>query len=285
MPQLLVPRVGADPLAAALSVRRAIRLRHRQVRRVSRRAGDAAVAARRGQDADEQALRRAPLVAAPDKIILADTLVPAAGIRSACIPAFSTSLAGSTHARAHTQGLHVLLAFGFCERRNVGVVVDGALVQALLGVLVTHACLALFNELLALFTMWGSFGTQRHQLIILIIRLCAKLLFSSALGYFYAGLIADAPFAEQHVELATWMDDVLLEHTAFCAVAAAYAGPAALSALGQALPCISTWVRTWRPPFAALVDLFEPTNALFVGKKARSRPIEIPPPARISATS
>ena len=172
----------------------------------------------------------------------------------------------------------MLLAFGFCERRNVGVVVDGALVQALLGVLVTHACLALFNELLALFTMWGSFGTQRRQLIILIIRLCAKLLFSSALGYFYAGLIADAPFAEQHVELATWMDDVLLEHTAFCAVAAAYAGPAALSALGQALPCISTWVRTWRPPFAALVDLFEPTNALFVGKKARSRPIEIPPP-------
>ena len=163
----------------------------------------------------------------------------------------------------------MLLAFGFCERRNVGVVVDGALVQALLGVLVTHACLALFNEILAAFTMWGSFGTQRRQLIILVIRLCAKLLFSSALGYLYAGLIADAPFAEQHVELATWMNDVLLEHTAFCAVAAAYAGPAALSAVGQALPCISTWVRTWRPPFAALVDLFEPTNALFVGKKAR----------------
>jgi len=164
------------------------------------------------------------------------------------------------------QMLHVWLAFAFCQGRN-GVFADGMLLQALCGVTLTHAATSTVQELLAVFIMHGMLHTHLDQLASLVLRLLYKGGFTAVIGLSYFEMISDAPFHRQlAVPPLVWVDSVLLEHRVFLYASICYAVPAALSAVAQVFPAISTWVRSWRGPAKAVLDLIEPLNRLFVGK-------------------
>lgn len=93
-----------------------------------------------------------------------------------------------------------------------------------------------------------------------------KVALAAALIIEYGKLLDDAPLALQHVPPSVWTRTVLLRHSRFCAAAAAYAIPSALSLLANIVPCLSTWARSWTGPAKWVLDVLEPLNRLYVGK-------------------
>jgi hypothetical protein len=77
--------------------------------------------------------------------------------------------------------LHVLFAFAFCDTRT-GIIPDAELLQAVSGVVVTHAALGVVRELLGIFTMHGMLHTHPASLISLVLRLVLKVLATAVLG-------------------------------------------------------------------------------------------------------
>jgi len=165
------------------------------------------------------------------------------------------------------QMLHVMLCFVFCKERN-GNVVDGRLLQALLGVSVTHAALSTVQELLRVYILYGMLHTHMFYLVSVVVRLMYKAGMACAIGYFYLAMVDSDPlYARVNVPPSLWLKGVWADHLPLCTVVIAYAVPATLSAATQALPMLSTWVRTRSGPLKLFTDLVEPLNRLYVGKK------------------
>ena len=69
--------------------------------------------------------------------------------------------------------LHLMIAVAFCTSRT-GLTINGGLLQALIGVCVTHSVLGVVRELLGVFTMHGMLHTQPAVLGSLLLRLTIK---------------------------------------------------------------------------------------------------------------
>ena len=162
--------------------------------------------------------------------------------------------------------LHVLFAFAFCDTRT-GIIPDAELLQAVSGVVVTHAALGVVRELLGIFTMHGMLHTHPASLISLVLRLVLKVLATAVLGVSYATLVSEHPFESLRGMPATkWVMDALLPNEVFSCAALVYAVPHLLSLLAQLFPALSSFVRRLTGPLKVAVDIFEPLNRLFVGK-------------------
>ena len=162
--------------------------------------------------------------------------------------------------------LHALLACAFNSTRT-GIELDAALVASLCGVIVTHAGLGCFRETLHVFTQHGMLHIHLHVLGSLLLRLTLKVGFFATLLSSYLELLEQTPIGSlKAADPVAWIRGPLMHSTTFTYASAIYLGPVALSTLAQVFPFLSTWVRSWRGPMKALVDLFEPTNGIFVGK-------------------
>jgi len=160
-----------------------------------------------------------------------------------------------------------MIALAFSEKRTTGIAADAALAQALVGIVVTHGVLAVVRELLAIFAMHGMLHTHIKVTLSLLLRLLLKLGFTLVLFTSYAEMVAAAPFESlAFMPVSEWYHSTLLAHTTFRYAAALYAAPALLSTVAQIFPIFSTWTRSLTGPLKGLVDVFEPLNAIFVGK-------------------
>ena len=162
--------------------------------------------------------------------------------------------------------LHVMIIFAFCSTRT-GLIADAQLVQALCGVILTHAALGIIRECLLVYAQHGMLHTHLRVLASLLLRLSLKVGFAATLSSSYMRMVEETPFATlRGVDPSQWITGHLYKQQTFCYASALYLVPVSLSTLAQIFPILSTWVRSWRGPLKAIVDLFEPTNAIFVGK-------------------
>jgi len=162
--------------------------------------------------------------------------------------------------------LHIELAFAFCDRRT-GLIFDGQLCQAVVGVVVTHAALGVLRELLAIFAMHGMLHTHPANLGSLLLRLSLKVAAVVVLGSAYSAMIAAHPFETvREMPVHQWVVHVLQPAETFYYGTLVYAAPVALSTLAQIFPPLSSCLRQLRGPLKVVVDIFEPLNRLFVGK-------------------
>jgi len=166
--------------------------------------------------------------------------------------------------------LHFLLVLSFLEGRT-GLVLDGALLQALLGCLLTLSGTSLIGDLLDAFTQHGALHQQLSDALSLSVRVAAKAAVGAALAVEYLQLMTDAPLAKQHVPPSVWASTVLAGRTRLLAAAAAFALPSLIVLLANCVPCVSSHVRSWRGPLKSLADLLEPLNRLYVGRDVHVR--------------
>ena len=92
--------------------------------------------------------------------------------------------------------LHVLFVFAFLKTRT-GVIFDGALLEALCGIVVTHVTLSLLREFMTIFCMFGMLTDNPLFSVSIILRLILKLSFAAIIGHTYLAMLARFPLAMQ----------------------------------------------------------------------------------------
>ena len=167
----------------------------------------------------------------------------------------------------HFEMLHAMLAIAACTQRT-GVEVDGTLLQALCGILVTHSGLAVLREVVSLFIDYGMLHTHPKLLVSWLVRSVVKVALCGAIAVGYFEMVQGAPFGRQHVPPSEWTSRVLLApaNRTFLVPSCVYAATVAISTLAQVFPFLSTWVRSLNGLPKMLIDFLEPLNRLYVGK-------------------
>ena len=167
----------------------------------------------------------------------------------------------------HLYVLHAMVCLAACTTRT-GVVINGALVQALCGVFITHSTVGVLRELVALFCDWGLLHTHPKLLVSWVLRSAVKVCFATAIATNYMVMVRNEPFKHMGVPVSKWVSSVLLaeKNSGFCHAAGLYAVPMLLQWAGQLMPALSTWVRSWRGFPKRVIDVLDPINQIIVGK-------------------
>ena len=167
----------------------------------------------------------------------------------------------------HLYVLHMMVCLAACTTRT-GVVINGALVQALCGVFITHSTVGVLRELVALFCDWGLLHTHPKLLVSWVLRSAVKVCFATAIATNYMVMVRNEPFKHMGVPVSKWVSSVLLaeKNSGFRHAARLYAVPMLLQWAGQLMPALSTWVRSWRGFPKRVIDLLDPINQIIVGK-------------------